>query len=98
MFSTILLPPRAQLCVRYCSNKQQQQIYASHHGVLGSIPKREKTQGCGKVVVPRPTRPPPPIGLVSFQARCILPVAEEQSRTRGSQSSGVEDQPQCRGL
>jgi cysteinyl-tRNA synthetase len=25
--------------------------------------------------------------------RGILPVAEEQSRTRGSQSSGVEDQP-----
>ena len=25
MFSTILLPPRAQLCIRYCSNKQQQQ-------------------------------------------------------------------------
>ena len=24
MFSTILLPPRAQLCIRYCSNKQQQ--------------------------------------------------------------------------
>ncbi len=23
MFSTILLPPRAQLCIRYCSNKQQ---------------------------------------------------------------------------
>ena len=29
------------------------------------------------------------IGLVPFQARGILPVAEEQSRTRGSQSSGV---------
>jgi hypothetical protein len=39
-----------------------------------------------------------PIGLVSFQARGILPVAEEESRTRGSQSSGVEDQPQCRGM
>jgi hypothetical protein len=39
-----------------------------------------------------------PIGLVSFQARGILPVAEEQSRTRSSQSSGVEDQPQCRGM
>ena len=38
------------------------------------------------------------IGLVPFQARGILPVAEEQSRTRGSQSSGVEDQPQCRGM
>jgi hypothetical protein len=25
MSSTILLPPRAQLCIRYCSNKQQQQ-------------------------------------------------------------------------
>ena len=23
MSSTILLPPRAQLCIRYCSNKQQ---------------------------------------------------------------------------
>ena len=39
-----------------------------------------------------------PIGLVSFQARGILPVAEEQSRTRDSQSGGVEDQPQCPGL
>jgi hypothetical protein len=39
-----------------------------------------------------------PLGLVSFQARGILPVAEEQSRTRSSQISGVEDQPQCRGL
>jgi len=36
--------------------------------------------------------------LVSFQARGILTVAEEQSRTRGSQSGGVEDQPQCRGM
>ena len=32
------------------------------------------------------------------QARGILPVAEEQSRTCGSQSGGIEDQPQCRGL
>jgi hypothetical protein len=32
------------------------------------------------------------------QACGILPVAEEQSRTGGSQSGGVEDQPQCRGL
>jgi hypothetical protein len=39
-----------------------------------------------------------PLGLVSFQARGILPVAEEQRRTRVSQSGGVEDQPQCRGL
>ena len=39
-----------------------------------------------------------PLGLVSFQVCGILPVAEEQSRTRGSQSGGVEDQPQCRGL
>ena len=39
-----------------------------------------------------------PLGLVSFQARGILPVAEEQSRTRGSPSGGVEDQHQCRGL
>jgi hypothetical protein len=38
------------------------------------------------------------IGLVPFQACGILPVAEEQSRTRGSRSGGVEDQPQCRGL
>ncbi len=38
------------------------------------------------------------IGLVPFQARSILPVAEEQSRTRGNQSGGVEDQPQCQGL
>ena len=29
------------------------------------------------------------IGLVPFQARGILPPAEEQSRTRGNQSGGV---------
>ena len=29
MFSTILLPPRAQLCIRYCSNKQQQACHTS---------------------------------------------------------------------
>ena len=40
-----------------------------------------------------------PIGLAPFQVRCILPVAEKQSRTRGSgQSGGVTDQPQCPGL
>jgi hypothetical protein len=38
------------------------------------------------------------IGLVPFQACGILPVAVEQSRTRGNQSGGVEDQVQCRGL
>jgi hypothetical protein len=31
-------------------------------------------------------------------ARGILPVAEAQSRSRGGQSSGITDQPQCRGL
>jgi hypothetical protein len=35
------------------------------------------------------------IGLVPFQARGV---AEEQSRTRGNQSGGITDQPQCRGL
>jgi hypothetical protein len=39
-----------------------------------------------------------PIGLVLVQARGILPIAEEQSRTRGGQSSGIEDQPQYSGL
>ena len=39
-----------------------------------------------------------PIGLVPFQARGILPVAEEQRRTRGGQSGGDTDQPRCRGL
>ena len=39
-----------------------------------------------------------PIGLVPFQARGILPVIEEQSRTRRGQSCGVTDQPQYRGL
>jgi hypothetical protein len=39
-----------------------------------------------------------PIGLVPLQSRGILPVAEEQSRTRGGQSGCVEGQPQCRGL
>jgi hypothetical protein len=37
------------------------------------------------------------IGLVPFQARGILPVADEQSRTRGNQRGGIEDQPQCLG-
>jgi len=35
-----------------------------------------------------------PIRLVPFQARCIPPVADEQSRTCGGQSSGITDQPQ----
>jgi hypothetical protein len=39
-----------------------------------------------------------PIGLIPFQARGILPVAEEQSRTRGGQTSRITDPPQCRGL
>jgi hypothetical protein len=39
-----------------------------------------------------------PLGLALFQAHGILPRFEDQSRTRGSQSDGVEDQPQCRGL
>jgi hypothetical protein len=39
-----------------------------------------------------------PLGLVPVPARDILPVVEEQSRTRGGQSGGVEDQPQYRGL
>ena len=39
-----------------------------------------------------------PLGLILFQARGILPVAGELGRTRGSQSGGVEDQPQFRGL
>ena len=39
-----------------------------------------------------------PIGLVPFQARGILPIAEEHSRTRGGQNGGVEDKPQYSGL
>jgi len=35
-----------------------------------------------------------PIRLVPFQTYGILPVAEQQSLTRGSQSGGVTDQPQ----
>jgi hypothetical protein len=38
------------------------------------------------------------IGIISVQARGILPRPEEQSRTCGCQSGGVEDQPQCPGL
>jgi hypothetical protein len=34
----------------------------------------------------------------SVSSARILPVVEEQSRTRGGQSGGVTDQPQCRGL
>jgi hypothetical protein len=62
----------------------------SHPGVLGSVPKREepgKTRApCIKV--PGSSRVP----------RGILPRPEEQSRTSGCQSGGVEDQPQCPGL
>jgi hypothetical protein len=39
-----------------------------------------------------------PIGLVPVQARGILPVFEDQSRTSRRPSGGVADQPQCRGL
>jgi hypothetical protein len=39
-----------------------------------------------------------PIYSFRFKRAAFLPVAEEQSRTRGSQSSGVEDQPHCRGM
>jgi hypothetical protein len=68
MFSTILLPPRAQLCIRYCSNKQQQQDQsesfrfkraAFYSGVLGSIPNRvlgvipnNKSTGTGAAAAP----------------------------------------------
>jgi hypothetical protein len=38
------------------------------------------------------------IGIMSVQARGILPRPEEQSRTCGCQSGSVEDQPQCPGL
>jgi hypothetical protein len=38
------------------------------------------------------------IGIISVQARCILPRPEEQSLTCGCQSGSVEDQPQCPGL
>jgi len=59
MSSTILLPTHAQLCIRYCSNKQQPTMVPRHPWI---------------------------------------PVVEEQSWTRGSQSGGVEDQLQCRGM
>ena len=38
------------------------------------------------------------IGIISVQARGILPRPKEQSRTCGCQNSSVEDQPQCPGL
>jgi hypothetical protein len=38
------------------------------------------------------------IGIISVQARGILPRPEEQSRTCNCQSGSVEDQPQCPGL
>jgi hypothetical protein len=38
------------------------------------------------------------IGIISVQARGILPRPEKQSRTCGCQSGSVEDQPQCPGL
>ena len=64
------------------------ETWTSHPGVLGSIPKREEPGKTGApcVKVPSSSRVP------------IIPVAEEQSRTRGNQSRGVEDQPQCPGL
>ncbi len=67
----------------------------SHPGVLGSIPKREEPGKTGshpviKYRVPHGSHKVPGSSRVP-QARSILPVAEEQSRTRGSQSGGVED-------
>ena len=38
------------------------------------------------------------IGIISVQARGILPRPEEQSQTCGCQSGSVENQPQCPGL
>ena len=38
------------------------------------------------------------IGIISIQARGILPRPEEQSRTCGCQSGSIEDQPQWPGL
>ena len=40
MSSTILLPPRAQLCIRYCSNKQQQVIRAGLKGLWARNTRR----------------------------------------------------------
>jgi hypothetical protein len=42
MSFTILLPPRANLCIRYCTNKH------THPGVLGLIPKREELGKTGR--------------------------------------------------
>jgi len=39
-----------------------------------------------------------PIGLVPFQARCILSVTEEQNRPGSLRSGSIEDQPQYPGL
>jgi hypothetical protein len=46
MFSTILLPPRAQLCIRYCSNKQQQLTGIS------VVPARRETKGQPRTLLP----------------------------------------------
>ena len=45
MTSTILLPPRAQLCIRYCSNKQQLG-QARHRSLCGLVcPSRTNERG-----------------------------------------------------
>ncbi len=116
MSSTLLLPPRAQLCNRSCSNKTHTQFPRSLSGfqkferyesrtmtsAVGGSPLLDLVSGPrGRLRyhehnTHKVTKSQSAVfrGLVSG----ILPVAEEQSRTRGSQSGGVEDQPQCRGL
>ena len=42
MSSTILLPPRAQLCIRYCSNKQQLSLSLSLSLKVRATQKRKK--------------------------------------------------------
>ena len=45
MFSKILLPPRAQLCIRYCSNKQQPGPRDPVEPAWVSITYNKETQG-----------------------------------------------------
>jgi hypothetical protein len=76
-----------------CAQARNKQCQSPKRPSSCLVPVRKRPSSC-LVPVRMPTK-----GLPSFvQARGILPVAEEQSRTRGSQSSCVEDQPQCRGL
>ena len=79
-------PPRKQLCNRYWSNKHTR--FSNKQQLSGVV----RTSMCIYVLLRSAKL------TATDQKCCILPKFEEQSLTCGSQSSSVEDQPQCRGM